>query len=286
MIEFSILWIGQFSGMTVNRMKIRVIPDGLRGGISVKNSTERFSDRVEDYVKYRPGYPKQFIDYLFAKTGLSEDSVIADIGSGTGILTALLLEKGGFVIGVEPNKEMREAAESLLKDFPKFISTDGTAENTKLEAVSVDFIICAQAFHWFEKNACRKEFQRILKPGGKVILVWNNRIVRESGFSAGYEDLLRTYANDYKEVNHTLITEDDFRSLFKNQTYGKITFPNEQIFDFEGLRGRLLSSSYSPVPGEKNYEPLMTGLGRLFEKYSQDGRICFEYETEAYIGEL
>mgnify|MGYP003404023278 FL=1 len=112
------------------------------------------------------------------------------------------------------------------------------------------------------------------------------RIVRESGFSAGYEDLLRTYADDYKDVNHKLITEDDFRAFFKNGTYSKVTFPNEQVFDYEDLKGRLLSSSYAHLPGEENYEPMMTGLGRLFEKYNQENKISFEYETEAYIGEL
>lgn len=257
-----------------------------KGVFTAKKNTERFSDRVENYVKYRPAYPKECIDYLYAGMGFSEETVIADIGSGTGILTAQLLEKGVSVTGVEPNPDMRRSAEALLPGFPKFVSKDGTAEDTKLPDQSVDCIVCAQAFHWFDKEACQKEFQRILKPGGKVILIWNNRKVRPEGFSAGYEALLRTYANDYKEVNHNRITDADFEAFYKNGTYGKEVFPNEQIFDYEGLKGRLLSSSYAPVPGEKNYEPMMRELGRLFDEYKSSDRITFEYETEVYFGEV
>lgn len=252
----------------------------------MKKNTERFSDRVENYVKYRPGYPKEFIDYLYTNVGFSKDSIIADIGSGTGILTALLLDRGSCLLGVEPNREMRKAAETLLKKYPKFVSIDGTAENTGLAVSSVDYIICAQAFHWFERDACKKEFNRILKPGGKVVLVWNRRKVQGNGFSADYEDLLKTYANDYNEVNHRLITDAEIKMFFKDGDFNKVTFSNGQQLDFEGLKGRLLSSSYAPMPGEPNYEPLMVELRKLFDKYEFHGKVTFEYETEGYIGEV
>ena len=135
-----------------------------------------------DYVKYRPGYPKAFIDYLYSDVNFSRDSIIADIGSGTGILTTFLLDRGSRVVGVEPNKEMRRTAEILLEEYQKFVSICGTAENTSLTKNSVDFVICAQAFHWFDKSACKKEFQRILKPNGKAVLLWNKRKVGEAGF--------------------------------------------------------------------------------------------------------
>ena len=252
----------------------------------MKKNTERFSDRVENYVKYRPGYPKEFIDCLYTNVGFSKDSIIADIGSGTGILTALLLDRGCRVVGVEPNKEMRKAAVTLLEEYSKFVSMDGTAEATGLVNNSVDYIICAQAFHWFDKEACKKEFGRILKPGGKVVLVWNNRKVQESGFSAEYEDLLKAYANDYNEVNHKLITDAEFKMFFKIGNFNKVTFKNVQLFDFEGLKGRLLSSSYAPMPGEQNHETLIMELKKLFAKYEANGKVSFEYETEGYIGEV
>lgn len=249
-------------------------------------NTERFSNRVENYVKYRPGYPKKLIDDLYTNVNFSRNSIIADVGSGTGILAAILLDRGSRVIGVEPNREMRKAAEILLEEYPKFVSIDGTAENTGLADNSVDFVTCAQAFHWFDKSACKKEFQRILKPNGKVVLVWNKRKVGEAGFSPEYEKLAAKYARDYNEVNHNRITEDEFRAFFKKGDYQKTVFHNEQIFDFEGLKGRLLSSSYTPMPGEKNYEPLVMELKGLFDKYAVDGRISFEYETECYSGEV
>ena len=250
------------------------------------SNTERFSNRVENYIKYRPGYPKEFIDYLYKNVGFSKQSIIADIGSGTGILSALLLERGSRVVGVEPNREMRKAAEVLLEEYTKFVSIDGTAENTGLTDRSADFVICAQAFHWFDRDACKKEFQRILKPEGRVVLAWNKRKVEETGFSAEYEELVRTYANDYSKVNHNLITEAEFRILFKKGFFIKVFFSNEQLFDFEGLKGRLLSSSYSPMPGERNYEILMIEMKKLFDKYEVNGSVTFEYETEGYIGEV
>jgi len=251
-----------------------------------RKNTELFSDRVENYVKYRPGYPMEFIDYLYTDFGFSKDTIVADIGSGTGILTRLLLDRGSRMVGVEPNKEMRKAAETLLEAYPKFVSMDGTAETTGLASNSVDYIICAQAFHWFDKEACKKEFERILKPRGRVILVWNSRKVQECGFSAEYEALLRTYTNDYSKVNHKLISDAEFKVFFKNGSFSKVIFNNEQIFDFEGLKGRLLSSSYAPMPGEQNYETLMVELKKLFEKYEVHGKVSFEYETEVYIGEV
>ncbi|NSW91142.1 MAG: class I SAM-dependent methyltransferase [Firmicutes bacterium] len=252
----------------------------------MKKNIERFSDRVENYIKYRPGYPKEFIDYLYINTGFSTESIIADIGSGTGILTRLLLDRGSHVIGVEPNKEMRNAAEKLLEEYPKFISVEGTAEATGLSDKSVDHIICAQAFHWFNRDACKKEFERILKAGGKVVLVWNKRIVKEDGFSAGYEILLRTYANDYNEVNHKLITEEELKTFFKDRVLSKAVFENVQLFDFEGLKGRLLSNSYAPMPGETNYDILMKELRKLFDTYSVEGKVAFKYKTESYTGEV
>jgi len=181
---------------------------------------------------------------------------------------------------------MRSAAETILGGYSKFTSEDDTAENTGLVSNSVDCIICAQAFHWFDRDKCKREFQRILKSGGKVVLVWNKRRVEDRGFSTEYEDLLRTYANDYSDINHNLITDTTFGTFFKYGVFNKVSFENEQQFDFEGLKGRLLASSYAPVPGELNYEPLIMELKKLVDIYKILGKVTFKYNTEVYIGEV
>jgi SAM-dependent methyltransferase len=166
------------------------------------NATTRFSDRVADYIKYRPHYPVEIIDLLAANCGLTPESVIADIGCGTGFLAELFLENGNPVIGVEPNREMREAGEAYLADYGRFTSLDGTAEATKLPGHAMDFVLAGQAFHWFDREKTRAEFQRVLKDDGFAVLVWNDRRVDATPFLRDYEELLQTYATDYNEINH------------------------------------------------------------------------------------
>jgi ubiquinone/menaquinone biosynthesis C-methylase UbiE len=168
-------------------------------------STERFSSRVDNYVRYRPHYPKAVLESLQTNCGLTETSVIADVASGTGILTELFLQNGNVVYGVEPNHEMREAAEGLLKRYSQFRSIAGTAEETTLPETSVDFVTVGQAFHWFEIEKARQEFKRILKPQGCVALVWNER-KDSSPLDHAYEQLVQTYSDDYAEVHHKKLT--------------------------------------------------------------------------------
>lgn len=250
------------------------------------NNGERFTNRVDSYVKYRPSYPQEAIDYLYNDIGLRPDSKIADIGSGTGSLSKLLLERSSEVIAIEPNQAMREAAEQRLGNHPSFQSKSGSAEATGLPDRSVDFIVCAQAFHWFDRPAAQTEFRRILQPGGKVILIWNSRLTHGTSFREEYDQLLHTYGTDYEQVNHKNISPTMLRSFFKENTMHTSRFEMAQEFDFEGLRGRLLSSSYCPVPGHPNYDPMMTELQNIFDRHNQDGMIPFEYETEIFWGEV
>ena len=249
------------------------------------DSTQRFSSRVKDYVKYRPGYPLAILALLKDECGLTGASVVADIGSGTGMLTELFLRNDNPVIAVEPNREMREAAERLLGRYPNFTSISGTAETTALEKQSVDFITAGQAFHWFEREPARREFLRILKPGGWTVLVWNERNMG-SPFARAYEHLLRTYGTDYEAVKHKHIDAKIIGSFFGANGLKRVAFPNRQTFDGEGLKGRLLSSSYAPEPGHPKHVPMLEALQALFSRYQADGTVVFEYDTLVYFGRL
>jgi SAM-dependent methyltransferase len=250
------------------------------------NPTQRFSSRVENYVKYRPHYPPAVMDLFRTNCGLTVASVIADIGSGTGILTELLLQNGNSVFAIEPNREMREAAERLLKSFPSFHSVCGTAEATTLKLESVNLITAGQAFHWFEREPTRREFLRILKPGGYAALLWNDRDAVSQPFSRDYEQLVRTFGTDYAAVTHRQIDPNVISSFFGAAGFKSSSFPNGQAVDWEGLKGRLMSSSYAPEQGHPKHEPMLNALRELFEKYQTNGTVAFDYNTIVYYGQL
>ena len=249
------------------------------------NSTTRFTDRVENYIKYRPSYPADVIVYLKTESILRGDSVIADIGSGTGISAELFLKNGNVVYGIEPNDAMREAAEKLLSTYNNFRSINATAEDTTLPDNSIDLIICAQAFHWFDVAKVRVEFKRILKPAGRICLIWNERILDGNPFLIAYENLLLKYGTDYKNVRHENIDEKKLNEFFENR-YIKKTFPNKQVFDLAGITGRLLSSSYTPQYASPLYEPMLAELNEIFEKNQVNGFIEFLYDTNVYVSKL
>jgi ubiquinone/menaquinone biosynthesis C-methylase UbiE len=254
--------------------------------MSMTNRTpeERFSDRVANYVRYRPSYPHAVLEMLRRETGLGPQSVVADVGSGTGISAELFLHEGCTVQGVEPNKEMREAAEGLLVACANFRSVNGTAEATTLADQSVDFVTAAQAFHWFKPAPTRKEFTRILRPGGWVVLMWNERQLDTTPFLRAYEALLMKHGTDYAKVRHENINAQALGAFFAGGNYETHTFPNEQRFDYEGLAGRLLSSSYAPAAGLPGHEAMMAELREIFERYQENGQVCFEYDTRVHLG--
>ncbi|MES2923754.1 MAG: class I SAM-dependent methyltransferase [Verrucomicrobiota bacterium] len=254
--------------------------------VASQNPTSRFSDRVENYVKYRPTYPPEVIACLKENCGLTDESIVADVGSGTGLLTKLFLENGNRVIAIEPNREMREAAEKLLAGEENLTSVAGTAEDTGLPTGSVDFIVAGQAFHWFDRAKSKAEFQRILRPGGWVALIWNERETGSSPFLIGYEALLQKQSTDYQRVNHTNLGEDVFREFYAPGIYQVSTFLNSQHFDFEGITGRCLSSSYVPNAGQPGHEAMIAGLKTLFETYQTGGFVSLEYQTRVYHGQF
>lgn len=250
------------------------------------NATTRFSDRVADYIRYRPHYPVEIIDLLAARCGLTPESVIADIGSGTGILSRLFLENGNPVIGVEPNREMREAGENWLAEFGRFTSIDGTAETTRLPAHAMDFVLAGQAFHWFDRDKTRVEWRRLLKEEGWVALVWNDRRIDTTPFLRDYEDLLQRFGNDYNEINHKNIQDKSVFTPFFGGTFFEAAFDNIQRFDFEGLMGRLNSSSYVPAREDPKHAPLAARAREIFEAHQVHGQIAFEYDTRVYFGQM
>ena len=245
----------------------------------------RFDSRVANYAAYRPGYPEEMIAFLRDELGLGSASVVADVGSGTGILAGMLLGQGCRVFAVEPNAAMREAAEAALGGDPNFRSVAGTAEATTLADASLDFVTAAQAFHWFDVERARIEFHRILKPEGRAVVVWNNRRTDSTAFLRDYERLLRRFGTDYAQVAAAYGDAGSLRKFFA-PGYRAKRFDNFQLFDFDGLKGRLLSASYVPLAGHPSHEPMLAELRRVFDAHRQGGRVRIEYDTDVYYGQL
>jgi ubiquinone/menaquinone biosynthesis C-methylase UbiE len=257
--------------------------------VSSFHPTTRFSSRVGYYVRARPKYPPALLNFLQSDLGLSSSHRIADIGSGTGILSELLLRNGNPVIGVEPNDEMRTAGEDYLKNYPHFQSCRGTAEITGLPDHSADFIVAGQAFHWFDPPAARGEFQRILVPGGWVLLVWNERRPVTAGFDSAYDELVRRFAVDSHVDHHTAVTgvaDSVLGPFFGAGHFRMREFDNFQELDRDDVRARLLSSSYMPLPDHPSFAEMMADADRAFASHEVGGRVRMSYDTRAYYGRM
>ncbi len=242
----------------------------------------RFSDRVADYVKYRPSYPYEAIDAIAQAVHLAPGARVADIGSGTGISSKLFLERGFEVAGVEPNAEMRAAAEAALGHHPKFRSINGTAEHTGLADASVALAVAAQAFHWFRADEARVELRRIVVPPHPVALMWNERQT-DTPFLRDYEAALHEHSIDYAAVNHMNVDRDALTRFFAPE-FETFTFPNAQRFDREGFIGRALSSSYVPQRGHPKHEAMMRAIDEIFAKHQAEGFVEFRYITSVHVG--
>jgi SAM-dependent methyltransferase len=248
-------------------------------------STERFSNRVADYDRWRPGYPAAVLDVIRREAGLRPGRIVADLGSGTGLLAQLFLDNGNVVLGVEPNEAMAEAARRRFADRA-FHDVRGTAEQTGLPEDSVDLAAAGQAFHWFHPAATAAELRRILKPDGAAAVVWNLRRLSGSPFLAAYEAFLQRWGTDYSEVSAQYADPQALRTLFGGDHFAYHRFENAQDLDLEGLRGRLLSSSYTPAPGHPDHEAMLAALPALYEAHAEAGRVRFVYDTELYLGPL
>jgi SAM-dependent methyltransferase len=253
--------------------------------MAVKDSTRRFSSRVGNYVRYRPAYPSAVLDLLKSECGLNASSVIADIAFGTGIFTRMLLENGNSVFGVEPNADMRKAGEEFLRAYSHFTSVPGTAEATTLADHSVDLITAAQAAHWFDREKAREEFIRICRPDAWTVLLWNERRTGSTAFLRDYEQLLLQYGTDYQEVRYER-TIQQIETFFAPSRFQLRIFDYQQEFDYPGLEGRLLSSSFTPQEGDAQHAPMLRELRRMFDAHQVNDRVTFEYHTRVYYGRL
>lgn len=248
--------------------------------------TERFAKRVESYIRTRPGYPPEILDTLRQDFGFKPSWTAADVGSGTGILSELFLKNGNAVLGVEPNTEMREASERLLCGYPAFRAVAGSAEETTLPPGSVDLISAGQAFHWFDRDRARREFERVLRPGGVIAVVWNTRKVDGSPFGQAYEDIIRRYSSDYGALRHENLGDETNAAFFGPLGCLKRTFDNSQRFDLDGIKGRMASMSWAPLEGDPRHAPMLLDLERAFHAHQRGAVVLFEYVTELYCGRL
>lgn len=253
--------------------------------MSSRESTERFSDRVADYNAARPGYPVEIIDNLRSASALCDGAIVADIGSGTGISSALFLNAGCRVFGVEPNDAMRRAADQRLGANARFTSINGAAEATTLAPASVDLVAAGQAFHWFKPDATAEEFKRILRPSGWITVFWNTRDHQATPFMRELEALIVRFGTDFAQVTHEQLPESALQSIFRRD---RKTFAmrNTQVLAREGLHARLLSASYLPSRGTPQAAAMLAEADALFGLFAQEGVVKLEYRTDQYIGRL
>ncbi len=249
-------------------------------------NTERFSQTVEHYQRYRPSYPQIMVDFLLEQKVLGKGKVVADIGSGTGIFTQQLLTLGMKVFAVEPNGPMRGSAQQQFSIYPYFMSINGTAEATTLKDNSVDVISVATAFHWFNRKTCQSEFKRILRNNGDVLLLWNLRLTKLSALLQSYDDLLHQYCPDYNGIPSQQIAESEVLAFFAKDSVKIYQFENQQLFDWKGLVGRLRSTSYALTPDQDHYDNMIKDLTHLFNQYQTNGKVIFPYTTKLYLGKL
>jgi len=250
--------------------------------IQATDSTKRFSNRVTDYSRYRPSYPDDSIEWIFQQIPLDSSSQIADIGAGTGIFTELIASKGVPVVAVEPNDAMRLESDRRLGELANYRSVAASAEQTTLPDDSVDLITAAQAFHWFDLSKTKAEFDRILHRNGKIVLIWNRRDKKGSEFLSKYEEVLSKNISEYNTVNHANASDAVIEG-FLGSKMSKAEFPSHQMFNLNGLKGRLLSSSYCPVEGQPGHIGLMDDITGLYEKYSSQDGVRFDYCTQVYM---
>ncbi|WP_316803276.1 class I SAM-dependent methyltransferase [Pedobacter nototheniae] len=247
------------------------------------SSITRFSNRSNDYQKYRPSYPEVVVTYLEQTIGLKKEHQIADIGSGTGIFSSLFIKHGYSLSAIEPNEDMRAHAENRLGHHHHFESINGTAEHTGLNDQSIDLITAAQSFHWFDIPKAKEEFYRIAKPGAHALLIWN--ILQDrTDFLKEYQALKNKYAPDV--VHSYRANPENIKAFFEPHELTVQNLYHSQTLDKTSLKGYLLSFSTVPLVGHPDYDPMIEALDVLFDKHEQNGQVKMEYETRLYLAQI
>lgn len=250
------------------------------------DATQRFSDRVESYRLHRPRYPIEIVDWLREECCLQPASMIVDVAAGTGLLAEIFLARGYAVTAIEPNEGMRAACASQTLRFPKLRCTSGTAEATCLPVHATDLVTVGQALHWFDLPRARAEFVRVLRPGGWCAVVYNERRTGGDPFHDEYERILRKFGADYEMVRSKYLQPERLAEFFGDSKMSQATFPNAQVLDLDGLKGRILSSSYMPQEGDPRYPAMLREIEALFARCQKDAHVRLEYECVVNCGQL
>lgn len=239
----------------------------------------RFSDRAEDYARFRPSYPIAAIAAIVENLGHPAHLVAADLGAGTGISSRMLANLGMHVWAIEPNEAMQQAAEP----HPRVTFLTGTAEHTGLLNQSVDLVTCFQAFHWFDPAKTLPEMHRILKHTGRLAVVWNDRD-RNDPFTQGYTQIVQQVSNHHPAERRMVAQQPLLNSSeFCNIRY--LTFSHQQVLDWHGLMGRANSVSYIPKDPQSQQQ-LVTALEALYTQWADaQGQVYLAYCTQVFLSE-
>jgi ubiquinone/menaquinone biosynthesis C-methylase UbiE len=250
----------------------------------VHSHTERFSGRVQAYLAYRPRFPREIVPFLREHGALRSGAVIADVGAGTGMLAEIFLEAGHRVLAVEPNVEMLEACRVLAAQHPALEVVEGSAEATTLPDASVDLIAVGRAMHWFDWPRAHREFQRILKPGGWVLVATNGH--RDSGapVSNRLSEILRKWRTDSAEADTRRDFSDRLQEFLDTSSWQRTTLHHAMTVDFATLLGYAESLTAIPRPGERGYDGMVAELRAVFEEYQRDGMLVTPLACQLFLG--
>ena len=250
---------------------------------NLQQNVRRFSRKAVLYDQFRPRYPMELLAFLGTYITPGSEQTVADIAAGTGIFTEQIAQWGTTVFVVEPNRSMGKLAQTRLKKYKNCVFVNGTAEFTGLRGDSVDLVVSAQAFHWFDLDKAKAEFRRIGRKNLLVAVVWNLRNT-ESVFEQAYEALLRQFGIDYLNVSQRRMETEEVLSFFAPASPEYHIFEHADPLTFTQLQGRIRSYSFMPDESAADYNEMLEAIAGLFNRYQQEGKVRLSYKTRLFIG--